>query len=222
MGRKSPDDRGIGVSRLRSSLERMPVIAILRGLQPAHAVETAKALVDSGICILEVPLNVDGALQSIEVIRGVVGDDILVGGGTLRTVEDLAALANAGGELAVMPHLDASMVIGALDIGLIPVPGVFTPSEAFAALDAGAAGLKIFPAEALSPKAVSAWRAVMPREEALLIPTGGITTENVGDWWKAGADGFGVGSAVFDLSGDLEETRTRATRLVSALDRARG
>ncbi|WOF74579.1 2-dehydro-3-deoxy-6-phosphogalactonate aldolase [Parvibaculaceae bacterium PLY_AMNH_Bact1] len=209
------------MSRLRASLERMPIVAILRGLQPAHAVSTAQVLVEAGICILEVPLNVDGALRSIEAIRGAVGDDVLVGGGTLRTVEDLAALANAGGELAVMPHLDASLVIGALDVDLIPVPGVFTPSEGFAALDAGAEGLKIFPAEALSPKAISAWRSVMSREEAALLPTGGISAENVGEWWSAGADGFGVGSAVFDPGGDLDETRRRANSFVSAITHAR-
>ncbi|MDF1846893.1 MAG: 2-dehydro-3-deoxy-6-phosphogalactonate aldolase [Parvibaculaceae bacterium] len=209
------------MNRFRDSLERMPIVAILRGLKPVHAVATAKALVDAGIGILEVPLNVDGALHSIEAIRGSVGDDVLVGGGTLRTVEDLAALVNAGGELAVMPHLDASLVIGALDVGLIPVPGVFTPSEGFAALDAGAAGLKVFPADALSPKAIAAWRTVMGRDEALLVPTGGINTENVGEWWSAGADGFGVGSAVFDPSGDLDETRRRADAFVSAITHAR-
>ncbi len=199
----------------------MPIVAILRGLKPAHAVSTAEALVDAGICILEVPLNVEGALSSIEAIRVAVGDDVLVGGGTLRTVDDLAALANAGGELAVMPHLDASLVIGALDIGLIPVPGVFTPTEAFAALDAGAAGLKIFPAEAMSPRVIAAWRSVISRDEALLLPTSGIKSANVDEWWSAGADGFGVGSAVFDLSGDLDETRRRAKQFVSAVNRAR-
>lgn len=209
------------MSRFRNSLERMPIVAILRGLKPAHAVATAEALVDAGICIIEVPLNVDGALHSIEAIRGSVSDDVLVGGGTLRTVEDLAALVNAGGELAVMPHLDASLVIGALDVGLIPVPGVFTPSEGFAALDAGAAGLKIFPAEALSPKVIAAWRSVMARDEALLLPTGGITMENAGKWWSAGADGFGVGAAVFDPCGDLDETRRRANAFVSVITHAR-
>ncbi len=209
------------MSRLRICLERMPIIAILRGLKPADAASTAQALVDAGVCILEVPLNVDDALSSIEIIRASVGDDVLVGGGTLRTVEDLASLANAGGELAVMPHLDASLVIGALDIGLIPVPGVFTPSEGFAALDAGAAALKIFPAEALSPKVLSAWRSVMPPEDALLIPTGGIDAENLAEWWGAGADGFGVGSAMFDPTGDVDETRRRAETLVSAINRAR-
>ncbi len=209
------------MSRFREFLERMPIVAILRGLKPARAVATAQALVDAGICILEVPINVDGALHSIEAIRGSVADDVLVGGGTLRTVEDLAALVNAGGELAVMPHLDASLVIGALDVGLIPVPGVFTPSEGFAALDAGAAGLKIFPAEALSPRAIAAWRSVMARDAALLLPTGGINAENAQEWWSAGADGFGVGSAVFDPSGDLDETRRRADAFVSAIIHAR-
>lgn len=209
------------MSRFRICLQQMPVVAILRGLEPADAVATAQVLVDAGICILEVPLNVEGALHSIEAIRGSVGDDVLVGGGTLRTVKDLAALVNAGGELAVMPHLDASLVIGALDVGLIPVPGVFTPSEGFAALDAGAAGLKVFPADALSPKAITAWRSVMARDEVLLVPTGGINAGNVGDWWAAGADGFGVGSAVFDPSGDLDETRRRANAFVSAITHAR-
>ncbi len=206
---------------LRSCLERMPVVAILRGLRPADAVSTAQTLVDAGICILEVPLNVDGALSSIEAIRTAVGDEVLVGGGTLRALDDLASLANAGGELAVMPHLDASLVIGALDIGLVPVPGVFTPSEGFAALDAGAAALKIFPAEALSPKVLAAWRSVMAPGNALLVPTGGINAENVGVWWDAGADGFGVGSAVFDPNGDLDETRRRSQALVSSINRAR-
>ena len=197
-------------------------MAILRGIDPKSAAATARVLAEAGICIMEVPLNVDGALHSIEAIKSEVDDDVLVGGGTLRTVEDLAALANAGGELAVMPHLDASLIIGALDIGLIPVPGVFTPSEAFAALDAGAAALKIFPAEVLSPKAIAAWRSVMPREEVLLLPTGGIDADNVADWWSAGADGFGVGSAVFDVNGDLDETRRRAATFVSAVTHARG
>eukprot|EP00435_Cladocopium_sp_Y103_P078944 s1_g2683.t1 len=199
----------------------MPVVAILRGLKPADAVSTAQTLVDAGICILEVPLNVDGALLSIEAIRTAVGDDVLVGGGTLRTLDDLASLANAGGELAVMPHLDASLVIGASDIGLIPVPGVFTPSEGFAALDAGAAALKIFPADALSPKVLAAWRSVMAPDEAVLIPTGGINAENIAAWWDAGSDGFGVGSAVFDPSGDANETHRRAELLISAINRAR-
>lgn len=210
------------MSRLRSSLDQMPIVAILRGVEPVHAAATARVLVETGICIMEVPLNVEGALQSIEAIRAEVGEDVLVGGGTLRTLEDIACLANAGGQLAVMPHLDASLIIGALDIGLVPVPGVFTPSEAFAAIDAGAAGLKIFPAEALSPKAIAAWRSVMPREDALLLPTGGISADNVADWWIAGADGFGVGSAVFDAGGDLDETRRRAEIFVSALNHARG
>jgi 2-dehydro-3-deoxyphosphogalactonate aldolase len=199
----------------------MPIVAILRGVDPAHAAATARVLVEAGICIMEVPLNVEGALQSIEAIREEVGDDVLVGGGTLRTVEDLASLANAGGELAVMPHLDASLIVGALDIGLIPVPGVFTPSEAFAALDAGAAALKVFPADVLSPKAIAAWRSVMPREEALLLPTGGIDADNVADWWAAGADGFGVGSALFDAGGDLDETCRRAETFVAAVAAAR-
>ena len=114
-----------------------------------------------------------------------------------------------------------SLVGRALELGLIPIPGVFTPTEAFAALEAGAAGLKIFPAEVLGPKGLAAWRAVMERNEALLIPTGGVGATTVEAWWRAGADGCGVGSAVFDASGDLDETRRRAETFVAALIRTR-
>jgi 2-dehydro-3-deoxyphosphogalactonate aldolase len=206
---------------LRQWLDRMPVIAILRGLKPEHARETAQTLLHAGICIMEVPLNVEGAEDSIALICDEVGDAALVGGGTVRTLNDLDKIASIGARFAVMPHLDASLVIGALDIGLIPVPGVFTPSEAFAALDAGAGALKMFPAEILSPKGLAAWRAVMSRDEALLIPTGGVSAENVAAWWQAGADGCGVGSAVFDAGGDMAETEQRARTFVAALNHAR-
>lgn len=206
---------------LRSWLGQMPIVAILRGLKPADARATAKTLFDSGIRILEVPLNVEGAEESIASIVDCVGHDALIGGGTVRTAQDLELIVSLGGKLAVMPHFNASLVGRALELGLTPIPGVFTPSEAFAALDVGAAGLKVFPAEVLGPKGLAAWRAVMDRNEALLIPTGGVDATTVEAWWRAGADGCGVGSAVFDASGDLDETRRRAKKFVVALMRAR-
>lgn len=202
-------------------LRQMPIVAILRGLKPADAQDTARILFDAGIRILEVPLNVAGADESIASIVDCVGHDALIGGGTVRTVEDLGRIARLGGKLAVMPHFNASLVGRALELDLIPIPGVFTPTEAFAALEAGAAGLKIFPAEVLGPKGLAAWRAVMERNEALLIPTGGVGATTIDAWWRAGADGCGVGSAVFDANGDLDETRRRAETFVAALIRTR-
>ncbi|MEQ9143820.1 MAG: 2-dehydro-3-deoxy-6-phosphogalactonate aldolase [Parvibaculaceae bacterium] len=205
---------------LRQHLGKMPVMAMLRGLAPEHAAETGRLLFDAGIRVMEVPLNGPGGAESVAALTGAVGDDVLVGGGTVRTLDDLSAIANAGGRLAVMPHLDAALVIGALDVGLVPVPGVFTPSEAFAALDAGAAALKLFPAQALSPDIVAAWRAVMPPEDAVLIPSGGIDAANAGDWLAAGASGVGVGNALFDAGGDMEETRRKANAFADAIKRA--
>lgn len=206
---------------LRPFLEDVPVVAILRGLMPAHAAETGQALFDAGIRVMEVPLNVPSALESISILISLFGDSALIGGGTVRSMEDLHSLAEIGGRLAVSPHFDVDLVRGALELGLQPVPGVFTPSEAFAARKAGASALKLFPAEGLSPSVVSAWRSVLPKDEALLLPTGGISARNVGDWWAAGADGFGVGSAVFDPSGDLVETKARVGRFVATLERVR-
>ncbi len=225
MGTQRGDDRGSALSgrdAFRPWIAKTPAIAILRGLEPVHARETAAALLDAGICIMEVPLNVDGARESIALIVEEAGGSALVGGGTVRSLADLEHIAGAGGRFAVMPHLDAALVVGANDIGLMAVPGVFTPTEAFAALDAGAAALKVFPAEILTPKGLAAWRPVMARDEVLLVPTGGVTTENVSAWWAAGADAVGVGSAVFDARGNLEETKRRASEFVAALNRARG
>ena len=163
---------------LRAHLSVMPVLAILRGLEPRNARATGQALFDAGVRLMEVPLNVPGAAESIATLVSLFGNRALVGGGTVLT-------------------------------------------EAFAALKAGASGLKLFPAEALAPRVLAAWRAVLPKGEALLIPTGGINVENAGTWWAAGADGFGVGSAVFDPSGDLAVTQQRVHDFVSALQRMR-
>lgn len=198
----------------------MPIVAILRGLKPADARGAARALYDAGVRILEVPLNVTGAEESIASIVDCVGQDALIGGGTVRTTQDLDLISSLGGKLAVMPHFNASLVGRALELDLIPIPGVFTPSEAFSALEAGAAGLKIFPAEVLGPKGLAAWRVVMDRNEALLIPTGGVSASTLEAWWRAGADGCGVGTAVFDASGDIDETCRRAETFVAALIRA--
>lgn len=206
---------------LRAQLSVMPVLAILRGLEPRYARATGQALFDAGVRLMEVPLNVPGAAESIATLVSLFGNRALVGGGTVLSEADLALIVSLGGKLVVSPHFDADLVRAARDKGLVTVPGVCTPTEAFAALKAGASGLKLFPAEALAPRVLAAWRAVLPKGEALLIPTGGINVENAGTWWAAGADGFGVGSAVFDPSGDLVVTQQRVHDFVSALQRMR-
>ena len=206
---------------LRAHLSVMPVLAILRGLEPRNARATGQALFDAGVRLMEVPLNVPGAAESIATLVSLFGNRALVGGGTVLSEADLALIVSLGGKLVVSPHFDADLVRAARDKGLVTVPGVCTPTEAFAALKADASGLKLFPAEALAPRVLAAWRTVLPKEEALLIPTGGINVENAGTWWAAGADGFGVGSAVFDPSGDLVVTQQRVHDFVSALQRMR-
>ena len=182
-------------------LAPLPLVAILRGLRPERAIETGRALVAAGFRAIEVPLNSPQPFDSIGALAEAFGGQAMIGAGTLRRLEDLARLQAAGGVLAVMPHADLALVGEAKRLGLMVMPGAATPTEAFAALDAGADAVKLFPAEMLPPAAVKAWRAVMPRSIGL-YPVGGITPGRLADYWQAGASGFGLGSALFtpDLS----------------------
>lgn len=181
---------------LRDFLKCCPFIAILRGVQPAEAVKVAAPLVDTGFTIIEVPLNSPRPLDSIRLLAEHFGGRVLIGAGTVLTVEEVDAVATAGGRLAVSPNTDAGVVARARACGLTSLPGAATPSEAFTALTAGADGIKMFPAETLPPAAVKAWRAVMPRG-TLLLPVGGISSANIQAYRAAGADGFGIGSALY-------------------------
>jgi len=182
-------------------LAPLPLVAILRGLLPARAIETGRVLIAAGYRAIEVPLNSPQPFDSIGALAGAFGGQAIIGAGTLRRLEDLARLQAAGGVLAVMPHADLALVREAKRLGLMVMPGAATPTEAFAALDAGADAIKLFPAEMLPPATVKAWRAVMPRSIGL-YPVGGITPARLADYWRAGASGFGLGSALFtpDLS----------------------
>jgi 2-dehydro-3-deoxyphosphogalactonate aldolase len=182
-------------------LAPLPLVAILRGLRPERAVETGRALIAAGFRAIEVPLNSPQPFDSIGALAAAFGGQAMIGAGTLRRLDDLARLRDAGGVLAVMPHADLALVREAKRLGLMVMPGAATPTEAFAALDAGADAIKLFPAEMLPPVTVKAWRAVMPRSIGL-YPVGGITPARLADYWQAGASGFGLGSALFtpDLS----------------------
>ena len=203
------------MSDLRQALAELPLVAILRGLEPDNARTVGQVLIDAGFRIIEVPLNSPQPFDSIERLARTFGSRALIGAGTVLQPADVGRVRDAGGRLVVMPH-SAPQVIGkAKANGLICLPGVATPTEGFTALAAGADGLKLFPAEAIPPAVVKAWRAVFP-PETLLLPVGGITPERMADYRAAGASGFGLGSALFRPGLGTSELQTRATAFVAA------
>lgn len=177
-------------------LQPLPLVAILRGLTPDDAVEIGHALVDAGFRTLEVPLNSPRPLESIRSLADAFGEHCTIGAGTVLEAAAVAAVAEAGGRLIVMPHADTAVIAEARRHGLHCVPGVSTPTEAFAALRAGADALKAFPAELVAPAVLRAWRAVIPAEVPIL-PVGGITPDSMAAYVAAGASGFGLGSALY-------------------------
>lgn len=181
--------------RFDAALKSLPLVAILRGLQPSEAVAVGHALVDAGWRLIEVPLNSPEPLKSIAALAKAF-PDALVGAGTVLAPQQVREVADAGGALIVSPNYNPAVVSEALRLGLLCLPGVMTASEAFAALEAGATGLKIFPAEMINPSILKALRAVLP-PEALVMPVGGINPSNMQAYRAAGANGFGIGSAVF-------------------------
>ena len=174
---------------------RLPLIGILRGIRPEESVAVGSVLCAQGWQIIEVPLNSPRPLASIEALSAAL-PQALVGAGTVLTVDDVRQVHAAGGQLVVSPNFNAAVVRETVRLGMVSLPGVITPSEAFAALEAGASGLKLFPAEMISPVVVKAWRAVLP-PRVLLLPVGGIGSSNMAAWRAAGASGFGIGSALY-------------------------
>jgi len=181
--------------RLTHALRTLPLVAILRGVRHTEAVSIGTALVGEGWQLIEVPLNSPQPLASIEAMNATL-PSALVGAGTVLTVAQVREVHAAGGRLIVSPNFDAEVVRAAVQLGMVCVPGVATVSEAFAALAAGAHALKLFPAEMLTPPVVRAWRAVMDPNTALL-PVGGITPQGMEVYRAAGANGFGLGSALY-------------------------
>ena len=199
-------------------LQPLPLVAILRGLAPEQAPAIGAALVDAGFRILEVPLNSPRPLESIALLADAFGDRCLVGAGTVLAPAQVDEVARAGGRLIVMPHADPAVIAAARAAGLRCIPGVATPTEAFSALQAGADALKLFPAEQLPPPVPKAWRSVLPAGTALL-PVGGITPERMAAYRAAGADGFGIGSALYAPGVDAAEVARRAAAFVEAWHR---
>ena len=179
----------------RGPFERLPLVAILRGIGPAEAVEIGGALNEAGWLIVEVPLNSPDPFESIAALARAF-PDLLIGAGTVLESHEVHDVYEAGGRMIVSPNFNADVVRAAYDRQMYSVPGVFTPTEAFDALEAGATALKLFPAEMIPPSAVKAMRAVLP-EDALLLPVGGISASNMAAYMAAGANGFGIGSALY-------------------------
>jgi 2-dehydro-3-deoxyphosphogalactonate aldolase len=203
------------MSVLEEYLADCPLIAILRGVEPDEVVAIGEALVEAGLRIIEVPLNSPEPVASIHNLAKAFGDKVLIGAGTVMTAEQVAAVKGAGGRLIVMPHSDAAVIGAAIANECVVVPGVATPTEGFAALAQGADALKMFPGEALPPNVVKAWRVVFP-PETMLVPVGGISTDNIMTYLAAGASGFGIGSALYAPGRSTADVRARADGLVSA------
>jgi 2-dehydro-3-deoxyphosphogalactonate aldolase len=199
---------------LASILKRSPLIAILRGITPAEALDVGSAIVAAGWTIIEVPLNSPQALESIAILADAF-PQALVGAGTVLTSAQVRDIKAAGGRLIVSPNADDEVIGAAGQLGLICLPGVATPTEAFAALRAGATGLKLFPAEMLPPTVVKAWRAVIPAAVALL-PVGGISAANIAAYLAAGASGFGIGGSLYRPGDSGEKVGSIAVELTAA------
>ena len=200
---------------MREYLDTLPLIAILRGITPDEALPVGRALVEAGLRIVEVPLNSPQPLRSIEALARELGERCLVGAGTVMSVPQVQQVADAGGRLIVMPHGDAAVIGAARARSLYCAPGVATPTEAIAALAAGADALKLFPAELLTPAVLKALRAVLPAD-TLMLPVGGITPHNLAPYVDAGASGFGLGSALYKPGLSVAAVQANAAAFVRA------
>ncbi|MDH6165855.1 2-dehydro-3-deoxyphosphogalactonate aldolase [Variovorax boronicumulans] len=202
------------LEKFNAAMRELPLVAILRGLSPAEAADVGDAIVEPGFRLLEVPLNSPQPLDSIALMRARF-PEALVGAGTVLDAQQVRDVHAAGGELIVSPNFNAAVIAEAVKLGMVCLPGVVTPTEAFGALAAGATGLKLFPAELASPAVVKALLAVLPTGTPVM-PVGGITPLNMAEWRTAGAAGFGIGSALYKPGKQAPAVREDAQKFVAA------
>ena len=199
-----------------SVIEKHPLIAILRGVKPTEVVDVAEILIEKDFKIIEIPLNSPDPIRSIELLTHYFENHAIIGAGTVLDEASIRSIAEAGAKLIVMPNGNGIVVKAAKDRGLIAIPGIATPTEAFAMIKAGADALKLFPAEGIPPSILKAMKAVLPSNVPIL-PVGGITPEKMNDYLKAGAIGFGLGSALYKPTMTLRDIRKNAEAFNQAL-----
>ncbi len=195
--------------RLTEVFKRFPFIAILRGIRPEESLDMAEALVESGFGILEIPLNSPQPLESIRRLSAYYRDSVIIGAGTVTTSDQVKAVHQAGGRIVLSPHCNPQVIEQTRACGMIAMPGIATPTEAFSALAAGADALKLFPAELITPAVMQAMAAILP-PGCPLVPVGGIDEHNWQQYFRKGASGFGLGSSLYRRGASAEETRLRA------------
>lgn len=203
-------------THFESCFGAMPLVAILRGIQPHEAVAVGEALVEAGITILEVPLNSPEPLDSIARLARAVGDRASVGAGTVLEPEAVDAVFEAGGQIVVSPNCDAAVIRRTRARGMVSLPGCLTPSEAFAALKAGAHAVKLFPGELVTPNVAKAMAAVLPRKTRLLV-VGGVSADSLKDWRGGPVQGFGIGSSLYKPGLTADQVGKRARALTEAI-----
>lgn len=199
----------------RRYFAELPLIAIIRGVRPDEVESIGAALVESGIRIIEVPLNSPDPLDSIDRLVRRFGDEALIGAGTVLQAADVARVASVGGRIVVSPGFDKDVVAATIAQGLVSAPGYFTPTEAFTALSAGAHVLKLFPGEGAPPAVVKAQRAVLPKDVPLVV-VGGVTPDKIATYRAAGADGFGIGGSLYRPGQTASEVAEQARAFVTA------
>jgi len=206
------------IAAFDAAFARCPLIAILRGVKPDEVEAIGDELVAAGFTLIEVPMNSPDALDSVARLAKRFEGRAVIGAGTVLREDQVAAVQAAGGTMIISPNANLKVIAASAAAGLVSLPGIFTMSEAFAALDAGATALKLFPAEAASPTVLKAMRAVLPKE-ARVLPVGGIAPDNMEPWRRAGAPGFGLGSALYKPGMTAADVGANARAFVTALAR---
>ncbi|PCI87431.1 MAG: 2-dehydro-3-deoxy-6-phosphogalactonate aldolase [Hyphomicrobiales bacterium] len=206
--------------RLNAALVDIPLIAILRGVKPQEVLEIAQIIYQAGIKVIEIPLNSPEPYNSIEILQQAMGDEAVIGAGTVTNIEQVKKIHAVGGRLIVSPNTNIAVIKRSKQLGLYSAPGFYTPSEAFAAIEAGADALKMFPADTLGTKGLKAIAVVLPPEMPI-FPVGGVNADNMADFIAVGASGFGLGSGLYKAGMTAEQVGVNAAAYVKAIQNAK-